>query len=1333
MSSTNHSASNIESKNSHTKSSANSIVPEAKAKVNENTSMNLSGSGKDVIVVSKPLLKLKLLDSLRQGSFEQLKALIKSQFQPKNDVNVKAVENLILHYAVQVAPLSLIKEIVNAWSNAAPKIKNDESNPVDDGLNISLDINYADENGNTPLHLAAYQSRGDVVAFLMEQPNINDCVLNNSHLQPIEMCKNLNIAQMMQVKRANYVAEIAQEFRTAFNNRDFGHLESILNGPRNAELLDINGMDPETGDTVLHEFVKKRDVIMCRWLLEHGADPFKRDRYGKLPIDLVARVNETDTATNTKTAIDIELKKLLGKAAKEQSVIDVTNNLHEAPTYKGYLKKWTNFAQGYKLRWFILSGDGKLSYYKDQSDTKNACRGSLSMSTCYLHLDSSEKLKFEIIGGSNGTIRWHLKANHPIETNRWVWAIQGAIRFSKDRDLHVKSGNVPPSLAMNKGASPSNNVQKLHSYEAQRHTSQPQHNQNGKKDSASQQQQSQNKAPSSSSSSAHHHKSSNPASVASSEVGLSDNLTESGKLYVNKVIENRLESSSRTSSIRNFSSEYPINDANGSVLNKYSSSKSNVMSPTSAEGFQTNYAGSTFGNESNFADGQGTSGENEADLISDDEDDGMDVNIDADDEDVQIQYGPYAQKLSMLQRSICMELSSLNELLAMEHTDGEIWTTIKKSLTTTSNSFDKLNSLTSARDKKLVAMLSKQRDVNNVWIQSVKDLETELIDKSNRLASLDKERKNLKRLLQKKLTAAGDASNASDTNISEPNNFEAPSNTLEEIAKFIDATKGEDADSDADEFFDAEELVEASNAQHNLSKEIEKERKSEQNESLELKHEATNVEPPSMPPPPVPVTDNEELKEEETREEETKAVSKSAEPKETEADMSKVEKKHSEEGAEYISAVTVTPAQKQKAKYLLSEGSYLGYEDGIRKRLKLDKDNRPSVSLWSVLKSMVGKDMTRMTLPVSFNEPTSLLQRVAEDLEYTNLLDDAATFEDSTLRLLYVAVFTASSYASTIKRVAKPFNPLLGETFEYSRPDKHYRFFTEQVSHHPPISATWTESPKWDFWGESHVDSKFNGRSFAFKHLGLWYLKLRPDDESPDELYTWRKPNNTVIGILVGNPQVDNHGDVKIVNHTTGDYCLMNFKARGWRSSGAFEVRGEVYDKKGKKMWVLGGHWNDSIYAKKVTGNNNEELSLQKTATAASSAFSGPKFDGSKFLVWKATPRPDAPFNLTPFAITLNAPQPHLLPWLAPTDTRLRPDQRDMEDGLYDEAAEDKHRLEEKQRAARKERENKNEVYHPNWFVKETHPVTKGEYWRYKGEYWKLRKEHKLKNCGDIY
>ncbi|KMU79194.1 sterol binding ankyrin repeat containing protein [Coccidioides immitis RMSCC 3703] len=148
-------------------------------------------------------------------------------------------------------------------------------------------------------------------------------------------------------------------------------------------------------------------------------------------------------------------------------------------------------------------------------------------------------------------------------------------------------------------------------------------------------------------------------------------------------------------------------------------------------------------------------------------------------------------------------------------------------------------------------------------------------------------------------------------------------------------------------------------------------------------------------------------------------------------------------------------------KQLEIEPSYKGYEDPIRKRLKMDDDNRPKISLWGILKSMIGKDMTKMTLPVSFNEPTSLLQRVAEDMEYTDLLDVAADRANSLERMTYVAAFAAREYASTIGLVAKPFNPLLGETYEYVRPDKGFRFFIEKSVIIPPIGAAYAESAKW--------------------------------------------------------------------------------------------------------------------------------------------------------------------------------------------------------------------------------------------------------------------------------
>lgn len=50
------------------------------------------------------------------------------------------------------------------------------------------------------------------------------------------------------------------------------------------------------------------------------------------------------------------------------------------------------------------------------------------------------------------------------------------------------------------------------------------------------------------------------------------------------------------------------------------------------------------------------------------------------------------------------------------------------------------------------------------------------------------------------------------------------------------------------------------------------------------------------------------------------------------------------------------------------------------------------------------------------------------------------------MRILNVAAFAVSGYASTEGRSCKPFNPLLGETYEADFPDKGLKFFSEKVS-----------------------------------------------------------------------------------------------------------------------------------------------------------------------------------------------------------------------------------------------------------------------------------------------
>ncbi|KAI8624885.1 oxysterol-binding protein [Xylariaceae sp. FL1651] len=398
--------------------------------------------------------------------------------------------------------------------------------------------------------------------------------------------------------------------------------------------------------------------------------------------------------------------------------------------------------------------------------------------------------------------------------------------------------------------------------------------------------------------------------------------------------------------------------------------------------------------------------------------------------------------------------------------------------------------------------------------------------------------------------------------------------------------------------------------------------------------------------------------------------------------------------------------------------SFKGYENGVRTRLKLDEDNRPKVGLWGILKSMIGKDMTKMTLPVSFNEPTSLLYRTGEDMEYADLLNLAADRADSVERMLYVAAFAASEFASTIGRVAKPFNPLLGETFEYARPDKGYRFFIEQVSHHPPVGASYAESAKWTYWGEAKVDSRFLGKSFDIYHLGTWFLKLRPTVGGKEDFYTWKKPKSQVVGIITGNPVVDNYGLVEIKNWTTGEVCLLDFKQRGWKASSAYQLSGKILDADGRPRISIGGRWNSKIYARMTPGY---EATVEEPKDATGSVS-----DPSRaFVIWEAHERPKGiPFNLTPFVLTFNHIDDNLKKYIAPTDSRYRPDQRAMEDGEYDLAASEKNRLEEAQRARRKIRQQRGEEFRPAWFEKARCEVTGEEYWKYTGQYWTQREKY---------
>jgi len=115
---------------------------------------------------------------------------------------------------------------------------------------------------------------------------------------------------------------------------------------------------------------------------------------------------------------------------------------------------------------------------------------------------------------------------------------------------------------------------------------------------------------------------------------------------------------------------------------------------------------------------------------------------------------------------------------------------------------------------------------------------------------------------------------------------------------------------------------------------------------------------------------------------------------------------------------------------------------------------------------------------------------VVESAEYCdNLLDKASGENDSIIRLAFVSTFMMSRFCTAVSRLQKPFNPLLGETYELVT--NKFRLITEQVSHHPPITAYHIEASSYEVFSQQFTTTKFNGRSIITQPPNRIYILLK--------------------------------------------------------------------------------------------------------------------------------------------------------------------------------------------------------------------------------------------------
>ncbi|KAI9471201.1 Oxysterol-binding protein 3 [Coemansia sp. RSA 989] len=368
-----------------------------------------------------------------------------------------------------------------------------------------------------------------------------------------------------------------------------------------------------------------------------------------------------------------------------------------------------------------------------------------------------------------------------------------------------------------------------------------------------------------------------------------------------------------------------------------------------------------------------------------------------------------------------------------------------------------------------------------------------------------------------------------------------------------------------------------------------------------------------------------------------------------------------------------------------------------------------NVGLVSILRKNMGKDLGSIAMPLVMNEPINALQALCEELAYCTLLQKADALEDSMDRLMYVAAFAMSTLSIKKHRAErKPFNPLLGETYELVEPQSKFRFVSEKVSHHPAVMACHADAPGFRMWQDSSGKSKFWGKSIELSQTSNVHIELPTHSDH----FTYCKPSALIRGLISGVRTVDFTGEMTIVNSATGDRCSVTFKEPGMFSSSNDAVECRLYRGNSQSVdRVLRGSWSSQLEYERSPGHTE-----------------------ALWTVAALPPNAHNFYNFGYFTMRLNELVPETSQDLPPTDTRFRPDQRAYEEGRVDDAEYIKNELEEAQRARKRDRDAQGVTWTPQWFEESDDADSPtGRAWTYKGGYWDARAHHAFPPTVDLF
>ncbi|KAK2767793.1 Oxysterol binding protein [Arachnomyces sp. PD_36] len=271
----------------------------------------------------------------------------------------------------------------------------------------------------------------------------------------------------------------------------------------------------------------------------------------------------------------------------------------------------------------------------------------------------------------------------------------------------------------------------------------------------------------------------------------------------------------------------------------------------------------------------------------------------------------------------------------------------------------------------------------------------------------------------------------------------------------------------------------------------------------------------------------------------------------------------------------------------------------------------------SFLKSIASfnGDLSSLTAPPFILSSTSLVEYSAYWAEHPEIFIAPASEPDPAKRALLVLKWFLSTlhqqYCSRSEKLGsekKPLNPFLGELFIGKWGDEkgevgETRLISEQVSHHPPVTAysIWNEKHGVELQGYNAQKASFSS-TIQVKQIGhaLFSIKAPGDDSGKRESYLITLPSLHIESLIYGTPFVELNKYTQIAS-STGYMAKIDFSGKGWLSGKKNTFNAILYnEREGEKkpLYTAEGQWSEGFVLKDAkTKKQIDKYSVKENKT----------------------------------------------------------------------------------------------------------------------------------------